>query len=122
MESFTSVFQPTFEEVFNRDYYLKGRWKEEVFTHPYPLTLELGCGKGEYTVGLARMYPERNFMGLDIKGARIWKGARESIEKDLKNVAFIRTRIEFITSFFEPGEVDELWITFPDPQEKRKRR
>ena len=122
MESFERVFQPPFEEVFQKDYRLKGLWKGAVFGNDHPLTLELGCGKGEYTVGLARMYPERNFMGLDIKGARIWSGAREARDANLGNVAFLRTRIDFISSFFSREEVDELWITFPDPQEKKRRR
>ena len=93
-----------------------------MFGNNNPLVLELGCGKGEYTVGLARLYPERNFMGLDIKGARIWKGAKTVHHEGIPNVAFLRTRIDFIRSFFAPGEVSELWITFPDPQEKRRRR
>lgn len=93
-----------------------------MFGNNNPLVLELGCGKGEYTVGLARRYPERNFLGLDIKGARIWKGARTVHQEGIPNVAFLRTRIDFIRSFFAPGEISELWITFPDPQEKRRRR
>jgi len=122
LETFERVFQPAFEEVFQQDYKLKGKWCREVFGNDHPLVLELGCGKGEYTVGLARLYPDRNFMGLDIKGARIWKGARTSYQEQLVNVAFLRTRIDFIRSFFKPLEVDELWITFPDPQEKKRRR
>lgn len=85
------------------------------------MILELGCGKGEYTVGLARNYPQKNFMGLDIKGARIWTGARTAQDEGLSNVAFLRTRIDFINSFFARDEIDEIWITFPDPQEKRRR-
>jgi len=122
MESFEKVYQPPFEEVFNRDFHLKGHWKKEVFGNDNSLTLELGCGKGEYTTGLAGLYPERNFMGLDIKGARIWRGARDARDAGMENVAFLRTRIDFISSFFAREEVDELWITFPDPQEKRRRR
>jgi tRNA (guanine-N7-)-methyltransferase len=121
LEKFERVFQPPFEEVFGKDFYLKGVWKKEVFHNENPLVLELGCGKGEYTVGLARRDPGRNFMGLDIKGARIWKGARQADEEGLSNVAFLRTRIDFITSFFSRDEVDEIWITFPDPQEKKRR-
>ncbi len=86
------------------------------------MILELGCGKGEYTVGLARIYPEKNFIGLDIKGARIWTGAKAAQDEGLTNVAFLRTRIDFISSFFARNEVDEIWITFPDPQEKRQRQ
>jgi tRNA (guanine-N7-)-methyltransferase len=122
LESLDRVFQPPFEEIYGKEYHLKGRWKREVFGNDHPLVLELGCGKGEYTVGLARSHPDKNYIGLDIKGARIWKGARQAIEEGLENVAFLRTRIDFITSFFDHQEVDELWITFPDPQEKKRRR
>ncbi len=93
----------------------KGKWKEAHFQNQNPITLELACGGGEYTVGLAEMYPERNFIGLDIKGARIWKGAKYALDNNLNNAAFLRTRIELINAFFEPGEVSEVWITFPDP-------
>jgi tRNA (guanine-N7-)-methyltransferase len=92
-----------------------------VFNNDHPVLLELGCGKGEYTVGLARQYPGKNFIGVDIKGARIWKGAKIANEGGLENVAFLRTRIEFIESFFGPAEIDEIWITFPDPQLKKRR-
>jgi tRNA (guanine-N7-)-methyltransferase len=122
LERLDRVFQPPFEEVFGRDFRLKGKWKQEVFGNDRPLVLELGCGKGEYTVGLARRDPGRNYMGLDIKGARIWKGARQANDENLPNVAFLRTRIELITAFFARDEVDEIWITFPDPQEKRRRQ
>jgi len=122
LETLDRVFQPSFEEVYQKDYHLKGHWKTEVFGNEKPLVLELGCGKGEYTLGLARLHPRKNYMGLDIKGARIWKGARTAHHEALQNVAFLRTRIDFITSFFGAGEVDELWITFPDPQEKKRRR
>jgi len=121
LEDLERVFQPPFEEVFRKDYRLKGKWCREVFGNDNALVLELGCGKGEYTLGLARMYPERNFMGLDIKGARMWAGARAAHEEQLANVAFLRTRIDFVNSFFAKDEVDEIWITFPDPQEKKKR-
>jgi len=116
------VFQPPFEEVFRKDFSLKGKWKEQVFGNRHPLVLELGCGKGEYTLGLARKYPEKNFLGVDIKGARIWKGAKTAKEEALGNVAFLRTRIDFLRSFFGRDEVDEIWITFPDPQSKTRRR
>ena len=115
------VFEPPYEEVLRKDFHLKGKWNTEVFRNDAPLVLELGCGKGEYTVGLARIHPECNYLGLDIKGARIWTGARTAHDEDLTNVAFLRTRIDFILSFFTRDEVDELWITFPDPQEKRRR-
>ncbi|MCB0643425.1 MAG: tRNA (guanosine(46)-N7)-methyltransferase TrmB, partial [Phaeodactylibacter sp.] len=94
---------------------MKGKWLENYFKNDRPITLELACGRGEYTLGLARRYPERNFIGVDVKGARIWQGARIALEEDLQQVAFLRTRIEIIPQFFEPGEIDEIWITFPDP-------
>jgi len=122
LETIERVFQPPFDEVFEKDYRLKGKWSVDVFQNVNPLILELGCGKGEYAVGLARRYPERNFAGVDIKGARIWKGARTANDEGLRNVAFLRTQIDFITSFFGRNEVDEIWITFPDPQEKKRRR
>ena len=121
METFDRVFQPPFEEVFRKDFHLKGNWAREVFGNDRPVVLELGCGKGEYTVGLARRSPEVNFIGVDIKGARIWKGARTASLERIINVAFLRTRIDFIESFFGKDEVLEIWITFPDPQEKRRR-
>lgn len=94
---------------------LKGKWRAEHFKNDHPLALELACGRGEYTLDLARRYPERNFIGVDVKGARIWKGAKIALQEGLDNAAFLRTRIEQIALFFEPGEVDEIWITFPDP-------
>jgi tRNA (guanine-N7-)-methyltransferase len=122
LASFDRVIQPPFEEVFRKDHSLKGKWCKEIFRNDQALVLELGCGKGEYTVGLARNYPEKNFMGLDIKGARIWTGAKAAQEEGLTNVAFLRTRIDFVNSFFAKDEVDEIWITFPDPQEKKRRQ
>ena len=121
LESLDKVIQPDFDEVFHKNYRLKGRWTTEVFGNDRPLVLELGCGGGEYTLGLARKYAERNFLGLDIKGARIWKGATAARKEGLDNVAFLRTRIDFISSFFARNEVEEIWITFPDPQERRRR-
>lgn len=121
MKTFRNVFQPVFEEVFQKDFPLKKRWARTHFGNGHPIVLELGCGKGEYTVGLARKYPDKNFIGVDIKGARIWTGAKEAHEKGIDNVAFIRTRIEFIGSFFGPSEIDEIWLTFPDPQLKKRR-
>lgn len=94
---------------------LKGRWATQHFGNDHPITLELACGRGEYTLDLARRYPERNFIGVDIKGARIWRGAKNARAEDLHNAAFLRTRIEVIAAFFAPGEIDEIWITFPDP-------
>jgi tRNA (guanine-N7-)-methyltransferase len=98
---------------------LKGQWNREVFKNNHPLVLELGCGRGEYTVGLGRLFPEKNFIGIDIKGGRMWAGAKESLETGMKNVAFLRTTIELIPSFFAPEEVSEIWLTFPDPQMKK---
>jgi tRNA (guanine-N7-)-methyltransferase len=115
------VIQPGFDEIFGKDHHLKGNWGSSLFGNTKPLVLELGCGKGEYTTGLAMLYPEKNFIGIDIKGARMWRGARTAFDHNLKNVAFLRTRIEFIKSFFSNNEVDEIWITFPDPQFKRRR-
>jgi tRNA (guanine-N7-)-methyltransferase len=101
---------------------MKGRWHEDCFKNNNPITLELACGRGEYTVGLARRYPGRNFIGVDIKGARMWKGATEALEEGLDNVAFMRTRIELLYNFFAPGEVAEIWIIFPDPFLKKENR
>lgn len=115
-ETFANLFQPSFQEVFRTDFHMKGEWKPRYFNNNNPIVLELGCGKGEYTVGLAGIFPDKNFIGIDIKGARIWRGAKTALEQNMSNVAFIRTRIEHITSFFRNNEVDEIWITFPDPQ------
>ena len=119
-DTFKNVIQPTREEVLNDSLSLKGKWHER-FGNNNPVVLELGCGKGEYTVGLAELYPDKNFIGIDIKGARFWLGAKTAIETDMNNVYFIRTQIELITSIFAEGEVSEIWITFPDPQIKYKR-
>lgn len=121
LKSFDHVIEPSFEEAFRQDHPLKGKWRSDWFGNDNPIILELGCGKGEYTVGLAGNYPDRNFIGIDIKGARMWRGAKESHQRKMPNATFLRTRIEFTASFFAPGEVDEIWITFPDPQPKRKR-
>jgi tRNA (guanine-N7-)-methyltransferase len=120
MNSWSHVFQQVQYEA--SDHPMKGRWGADFFGNNHPLVLELGCGKGEYTVGLAELYPEKNFIGIDIKGARLWTGAKASYEKGLKNVAFIRTHIELIDRFFAPGEVSEIWLTFPDPQMKKVRK
>ena len=115
-----NVFQPTRDEALD-NYPLKGKWRTEVFKNQNPIVLELGCGKGEYSVGLAKSFPEKNFIGIDIKGARFWFGAKEAVEKNLNNVAFLRTQIELVDCFFDHDEVDEIWITFPDPQIKYRR-
>ena len=112
METFTNVFQPPYKPM-------AGYWRETYFPNDHPIVLELGCGRGEYTVGLAEKYPDKNFIGVDIKGARMWAGAKQAIEKRLQNVAFLRTQIEFITEFFASDEIDEIWITFCDPQMKK---
>ncbi len=121
LETIDFVVQPAFEEVFGRDHPLKGRWGADFFGNDHPLVLELGCGKGEYTVGLARRHPERNFLGVDIKGARMWRGAVTARDEGLRNVGFLRTRIELINAFFTVNEVSEIWITFPDPQHTKRR-
>ena len=113
--SYDNVIQPEIEDVSGKDHPIKGRWNQDLFKNGNPITIELGCGKGEYTVGLANNFPQNNFIGIDIKGARMWRGAKTSNEQKLPNVAFLRTRIEFINSFFSSDEVDEIWITFPDP-------
>lgn len=118
MKSFPNVFEPATGEVLDKDYKMKGKWRTEYFYNNHPLVLELGCGKGEYTVGMARKFPEKNFIGIDIKGARMWRGSKTALEEGIENAAFLRTRIEFIPSCFDKNEVDEIWITFPDPQPK----
>lgn len=119
-ETFGNVFQPSREEMI-ANLPQKGKWASEVFKNNNPIVLELGCGKGEYTVELARRFPNTNFIGIDIKGARFWRGAKTAVEEGLTNVAFLRTQIELIEFAFEKGEVSEIWITFPDPQIKYKR-
>jgi tRNA (guanine-N7-)-methyltransferase len=121
MAAYEFVLQPGFDEIFGKEFRLKGKWRSDFFHNEKPIVLELGCGKGEYTTGLAMLFPEKNFIGIDIKGARMWRGAKTAHEYNLTNVAFVRTRIEFIKSFFAANEVDEIWITFPDPQFKRRR-
>lgn len=122
MELLPNVFQPKNMDILRADYHLKGRWREEVFRNDGPLVLEIGCGKGEYAVELGRMYPEKNFIGLDIKGSRMWKGAKAASEAGMKNVAFVRMYAELLASVFAPGEVSEIWITFPDPQMAKARK
>ncbi|MEM6317065.1 MAG: tRNA (guanosine(46)-N7)-methyltransferase TrmB, partial [Bacteroidota bacterium] len=113
-ENFDS-YPPKLTGLNGEELQLSGKWREKHFQNDKPITLELACGRGEYTVALAEKYPERNFIGVDIKGARIWKGAKIALEKNLSNAAFLRTRIELIAAFFASGEIDEIWITFPDP-------
>ncbi|MBD9177810.1 MAG: tRNA (guanosine(46)-N7)-methyltransferase TrmB [Odoribacter splanchnicus] len=116
METFPNVFQYPFAELQKGPFPLKGKWNTEFFKNDNPIVLELGCGKGEYAVGMAKKFANRNFIGVDIKGARMWTGAKQSVQEGIANVAFLRTSIELIASFFEAGEVSEIWITFPDPQ------
>jgi tRNA (guanine-N7-)-methyltransferase len=120
MKSFNNVIEPETEEVKAGEYPLKGRWQKEFFKNNDPIVLELGCGKGEYTLGLATKFPNKNHIGIDIKGARIWRGAKTAFENKIPNASFLRTRIEFIKAFFSEDEVDEIWITFPDPHPKRR--
>lgn len=120
-ETFQNVFQPTREEVVSNQFPLKGKWNSDFFKNDNPIVLELGCGKGEYSVGLAERSPNKNFIGIDIKGARFWRGAKTAVENGLHNVAFLRTQIELIEHCFAKDEVSEIWITFPDPQIKYKR-
>ena len=120
MEEFPHVFQvPSHSLREGNLFEMKGKWNELFFKNEHPIVLELGCGKGEYTVGLGQLYPDKNFIGVDIKGARLWTGAKDSFEKGMKNVAFLRTDIEMIHHFFAQNEVSEIWLTFPDPQMKK---
>jgi tRNA (guanine-N7-)-methyltransferase len=119
--TFPHLFQPHYHEILN-GFGLSSNWGRDFFHNTNPIILELGCGKGEYTVGLAEKYPEKNFIGIDLKGARLWRGARTVQEKQLKNVAFIRTRVDHVNKFFGPGEVYGIWITFPDPQPGKERK
>ncbi|MCL4148688.1 UNVERIFIED_CONTAM: hypothetical protein GTU68_004848, partial [Idotea baltica] len=118
-ETFPNVIQPTREEVIHNFSY-QGKW-HSFFKNTNPIVVELGCGKGEYTVALAQQNPDKNFIGIDIKGARFWRGAKTAVEENLPNVAFIRTQIELVEYIFAKGEIAEIWITFPDPQIKYKR-
>ncbi len=120
-KTFKVLVQPEFDEIFHKDYKLKGRWGANFFGNDKPIVLELGCGRGEYSVELGKHYTDYNFIGVDIKGARMWRGAKSVTEEGIDNVGFLRTRIEFIESFFAEGEISEIWITFPDPQLRKNR-
>lgn len=120
-ETFTNVLQPSREEILSGNFPLKGKWASDFFQNENPIVLELGCGKGEYTVNLAQQYPHKNFIGVDIKGARFWRGAKTALEEKVPNAAFLRCQIELIDMIFASNEVAEIWITFPDPQIKYKR-
>lgn len=123
MATFSHVFQLSFNEIREGKIFdLKGNWGKCFFKNNNPIILELGCGKGEYTVGLATRFPDKNYIGIDIKGARIWSGAKLALEKQLSNVAFLRTAIDMLPHFFAENEIDEIWLTFPDPQMKKVRK
>lgn len=122
MERYENVFQYPFSVVEQVPFEMKGHWRDMYFHNDNPIVLELGCGKGEYAVGLARLFPDINFIGVDIKGARMWTGATKALAEGLKNVAFLRTNIEIIDRFFSAGEVQEIWLTFSDPQMKNVRK
>ncbi len=121
-ETFGNLFQYSFDRLKEEGFPLKGKWRQEFFKNDNPIVLELGCGKGEYTVGLAREHKDVNYIGVDIKGARMWVGLCSARNESLTNVAFIRTRIEMIDHFFDKDEVDEIWVTFPDPQPSKPRK
>ncbi len=118
--TFSNFLQPEIDDVIN-DFYLKGKWNSNFFKNNNPIVLELGCGKGEYTVSLARKHPNKNFIGIDRKGARMWRGAKTTVDEDLRNIAFLRTQIELTGKCFGKNEVNEIWLTFPDPQPKKKK-
>ena len=118
VKSFDNFHEPVIKE----EYHMKGKWHTDHFKNDNPIVLELGCGKGEYSVGLAKHFPEKNFIGVDIKGARMYIGAEQALEEGLENVAFLRTKIDFIQDCFIPGEIDEIWLTFSDPQPKKENK
>lgn len=120
-ETFQNVVQPARGDVVENQFRYKGNWQKEFFQNENPIILELGCGKGEYSIALAKAFPKKNFIGIDIKGARFWRGAKTALEENLNNVGFIRSQIELVDLLFAENEVDEIWITFPDPQIKYKR-
>jgi tRNA (guanine-N7-)-methyltransferase len=122
LATYDHVIQMPIRYGEQEDFKWKGKWNAEFFKNTNPIVLELGCGKGEYTVNMAEHFPEKNFIGIDIKGARMWRGARQAFEKQLPNVAFVRTNIEFVNCFFAEGEIAEIWLTFPDPQMKKATR
>ena len=121
MEHFENVFQPTMAAL-KEGFAMKGKWHSDFFKNDLPIVVELGCGRGEYTVGMAQKYPNKNFIGVDIKGSRIWRGAKTAVEDKMNNVAFIRSKVDFIEHLFTENEVSEIWLTFSDPQPKRPRK
>lgn len=122
MENFSIVVQPKDDVYRFKKFEYKGNWAKDFFKNNNPIVLEIGCGRGEYTVALAEINPDINYIGIDIKGARIWSGAKKAIEKNLKNVAFLRTRIDLLDNYFAEDEIYQLWITFPDPQPKKQNK
>ena len=122
MATYKNVFQYPYSVVEHVPFEMQGHWHEQYFHNDHPIVLELGCGKGEYTVELAKLYPDTNFIGVDIKGARMWTGATQALNEGLENVAFLRTNIEIIERFFAEDEVQEIWLTFSDPQMKNPRK
>ena len=120
-ESFSNVIQPKRQELLSKNFNYRGNWNSLYFKNNNPIIIELGCGRGEYTVNLAKLNPDKNYIGIDIKGARFWRGAKTSIDEKLDNVVFLRTQIELINLVFGKDEVDEIWLTFPDPQIKYQR-
>ena len=121
-ESFDNVIQPSRDDLIKFNFVFRGKWKKKVFKNSNPIVLELGCGKGEYTINLAKLNPNKNYIGIDIKGARFWRGAKTATEQKLENVFFLRIQIELLDFIFEKNEIDEIWLTFPDPQIKFQRR
>lgn len=122
MDVFSNVLQVPFHQIKHTDHEMKGNWNTNFFKNDNSIVLELGCGKGEYTVGLAEIEPNKNYVGIDIKGSRMWQGAKYAIDNGLSNVGFLRTHIEMVSQFFGPNEVSEIWLTFPDPQMKKTRK
>ncbi|MDD4576234.1 MAG: tRNA (guanosine(46)-N7)-methyltransferase TrmB [Bacteroidales bacterium] len=120
--SFPNLFQPRYEDLLKNPFSLKSNWRTDYFKNDHPIVLELACGKGEYTVGLAKRHPDVNFIGIDRQGARVWRGCKISNDENLTNVAFLRTQIQYIDLLFAKDEVDEIWITFPDPQPKKSKK
>lgn len=118
LDTFSNVIQPFYQQI-SENFYLRGKWSRAFFNNSNPLVLEIGCGKGEYTVSLAKKYPDKNFIGIDVKGERLWRGAKTSIENNIKNTAFLRIQAQKLNYFFDENEVSEIWITFPDPQEQK---
>ena len=122
MKTMPFVFEPDTKTVMTDQFHLKGNWRSKFFKNDNPIIVELGCGKGEYTVELAKLFPEHNYIGIDIKGARMWYGANQVRERDMTNVAFVRTKVDFITHIFGNNEIDEIWLTFSDPQKEKPRK